>query len=182
MCFGISFCPNVLLGLFPFIFPAVSVDCCASLVGAWLFCQGQGAHPGPSQVRLLLPAWGLCVLLGMLPCLHGGLQEQSLLGPLSPLDSCEGTLKCLESCCAWPQPCVYCQLPLSVFVYSHTATKTSCHMANPGCSVIVTDIGLFLHPRVEKHSTRGEGDIGRSIMSLWCPPHLEDFIFSVQII
>ena len=74
MCFGISFGPNVLLGLLPFIFPAVSVDCCASLVGAWLFCLGHGAHPGPSQVRLppacvrpvrpagdaALPPWGPC--------------------------------------------------------------------------------------------------------------------------
>ena len=31
------------------------LDCCASVVGAWLLCQGLGAHPRPSQVRLVLP-------------------------------------------------------------------------------------------------------------------------------
>lgn len=85
------------------------LDCCASLVGAWLLCQVREAHSETSQVRLLLPMWGLCVLLGMLPCLHGGLQHSHCWG-----HSALWTLT-KEHASASPQPCGYCLLPLSVF-------------------------------------------------------------------
>lgn len=61
------------------------LDCCASLVGAWLLCQGLGAHPGPSQVRLVLPVWGLCVLLGCCPASMGATRTAGASQPFGLL-------------------------------------------------------------------------------------------------
>lgn len=87
VCFGVSFCPSVLLCLFPFILPAVSVRLLCIFGGGLASLSGPGSTPlGPSQVRLVSCLCEACVSCwdGALP--PWGLQE--LLGPLSPSDSC----------------------------------------------------------------------------------------------
>lgn len=117
MLCGVSFHPNILRSLLLFILSAVSIRLLC-LFGWGLaplsgqrstFWDVREAHSETSQVRLLLLMWGLCVLLGMLPCLHGGLQHSHCWG-----HSALWTLT-KEHASASPQPCEYCLLPLSVF-------------------------------------------------------------------
>ena len=63
MCFGVSFCPNVLLGLFPFILPAVSVRLLCLCGWGLASLPGPGSTPWafssearPACVRPVCPA------------------------------------------------------------------------------------------------------------------------------
>lgn len=103
MCFGVSFCCNVSLGLYFFILPGVSVGLlCLFGWGLALLSWLETASRAFSRQSLsclceaCTSCWGCC------PCLYRGLQEQSLLEPLSPVE-CRGALWTLakEHSSAW---------------------------------------------------------------------------------
>lgn len=136
------------LGLFLFILPGVSVRLLC------LFGWGLALVPGLGCTAWAFSRQGCSCLCEACPpcwrcgpCLYRSLQEQSPPGPLSlfPWYRC----KCLENYCSRSQPFEYGQLPLLVFVYSHTVLKTSwhkwsSHFWGPWKSLVASDNREFL--------------------------------------